>query len=132
MLYGKMKTPGASPAAPAHLMGNLIDYGASHLSGRYKEAVCISHWHHFLLVEILVISIMLSSFRQTEVHINLASQLLFFPLMSLHLAHCTLPLAGTTISTEYLLPPVHLQGLRCCNFYFVNTQHTCHIVMLKL
>lgn len=105
MLYGKMKTPGASPAAPAHLMGNLIDYGASHLSGRYKEAVCISHWHHFLLVEILVISIMLSSFRQTEVHINLASQLLFFPLMSLHLAHCTLPLAGppTPLSIFYPL-----------------------------
>lgn len=66
MLYGKMKIPGASPTAPAHLMGNLIDYGATHLFGRYKEAVCISHWHHFLLVEILVISIMLSSFRQTD------------------------------------------------------------------
>lgn len=104
----------------------------TYLAGTNEEAVCISHWHHFLLVEIPVISVMLSSFRQTEVHVNLASQLLFFPLMSLHLTHCTLPRAWTTIATEYLLPPVHLQDLRCCNFYFVNTQDTCHIVMLRL
>lgn len=37
MLYGKMKKPGASPTAPAHLMGNLVDYGATHLFGRYER-----------------------------------------------------------------------------------------------